>query len=1235
MKTSIKWLKRIFADVHVFRLVGVLALALLLCTAAIGFRVNPSYVLGPMAMGLLALLGTWSSRRWRAWRSARQFKNESLRDRAQAKPHLQGADNAPHAIIRYRLLEAVKTIKTSKLGEQTGPAALYELPWCMVIGSPAAGKSAAILRSGLRFPLADGAKGDAEGKGATRNCDWFFTSDAVFIDTPGRYCTQEEFRDEWMLLLGLLKKHRPKAPINAILVAASIGELDATKPDATIELAKKLRRRIQELTETLEVVAPVYVVFTKADLIAGFAEFFEDQDPKDRQEVWGASLPYGLSQLGNDVEMFDRYFDELRYGLKHASLARMSSRQGQQISSATLAFPLEFAAAKTTLRSFIATLFENNPYQHSPVFRGFYFTSAMPSAKPNGRVEELLAERFSLLPCEAHVTATVANKNGFFLKNLFSSVLSADRLLVRRHGSRLKLRNRTAGISAGVLLVVSVVTCWSWNFLDSRKLINSIDADLARAVQIQKGRNDLASRLQALEIIQNRIEDLKVSRQNRLVSFGIGSKQEYEIERRLRREYFGGVRKLMLEPVAKALEVYLESSISRSAELESTIKAEEVYQALQTYVMLAQRDRFDAAHLTEQVRYFWANWAEANRGEMSRDELLRGTERVIAYAMANLRDPDFPVITNKLGLVDQSRDTLRRILAGRPAILRVYNTVKERASKRYEPMTIARIVDGKAGMLISGSYVISGGFTREAWEGYIREAFQNASNHELQSSDWVLNTSTRDDLSLQASPEQIQKQLRDIYESEYTREWRNFIESISIAEFHTLDEAINNLTTFTNDTASPIRKLFETIDRQTRWNGNSDIVRDGVGGNPGIWDRLTLNLPRRALVELPSTPPDAVAATEGPVRDFAAVGRIVQERDGNVSLLAGYFGNLSRLRTRFDQIKSEGDIGPAASKLMAATLEGKDSEISDALKFVDEQMLTGADELSRSILKPLLLRPLVQSFKVIVGPTETELNRVWSAQVLLPFQQSLSGKYPFDLSSKIDASPAEIGRIFGPHGAIAKLFEEFPGPLFTRRGDALSPRLWADLGLRLRSELIDGFPYWVSSMDGYTERGNFASNRKTPSVVEPMSFQLLAIDSPDFTQYEIEIDGQRLVHRNGTSHWEDFVWPRAAETVGARLLGVTTDGRVVELFSAQGDHGFERLIDAATVKKLSNEVRELSWGTGGRTVTVQYRAINSAVKSNGGSRMGAFSLRGLRLPSLVVGLEQKGRTTHAATGTSK
>lgn len=90
---------------------------------------------------------------------------------------------------------------------------LYQLPWYVIIGAPGAGKTTALVNSGLHFPLADRFGNQLRGVGGTRNCDWWFTNDAVLLDTAGRYTTQESQREEdageWQSFVALLKNTAP------------------------------------------------------------------------------------------------------------------------------------------------------------------------------------------------------------------------------------------------------------------------------------------------------------------------------------------------------------------------------------------------------------------------------------------------------------------------------------------------------------------------------------------------------------------------------------------------------------------------------------------------------------------------------------------------------------------------------------------------------------------------------------------------------------------------------------------------------------------------------------------------------------------------------------------------------------------------------------------------------------------------------------------------------------------
>ena len=179
---------------------------------------------------------------------------------------------------------------------------LYNLPWYVFIGAPGAGKTTALINSGLRFPLADRLGREAvRGVGGTRNCDWWFTDEAVFLDTAGRYTTQQSDRDvdaaAWKSFLELLKKSRPRRPINGVLVTVSVADLLQQSAAEREAHAQALRTRVQELYQTLGLRIPVYVLVTKTDLLAGFSEFFSTLGKEERAQAWGFSLPYGKEGL--------------------------------------------------------------------------------------------------------------------------------------------------------------------------------------------------------------------------------------------------------------------------------------------------------------------------------------------------------------------------------------------------------------------------------------------------------------------------------------------------------------------------------------------------------------------------------------------------------------------------------------------------------------------------------------------------------------------------------------------------------------------------------------------------------------------------------------------------------------------------------------------------------------------------------------------------------------------------
>src|SRR5262245_4574753 len=242
---------------------------------------------------LAVLIGIFLYRRIRAARAARALEKaiaqQAQEQVAQAKPE----ERAEVIALQRQMLEGIKALKASRLGQGD---ALYALPWYAIVGPPGAGKTTALRHSGLSFPYLDPNGQGVRGVGGTRNCDWWFTNDAILLDTAGRYTTEQEDHDEWMAFLDMLRNHRKHKPLNGEIVAVAVSELIDASEEEIEQVAERVRTRIDEMQVHLKMVMPVYVLFTKCDLVAGFVEYFGDLKRSERGQAWGATLPLSLDK---------------------------------------------------------------------------------------------------------------------------------------------------------------------------------------------------------------------------------------------------------------------------------------------------------------------------------------------------------------------------------------------------------------------------------------------------------------------------------------------------------------------------------------------------------------------------------------------------------------------------------------------------------------------------------------------------------------------------------------------------------------------------------------------------------------------------------------------------------------------------------------------------------------------------------------------------------------------------
>ena len=267
--------------------------------------------------------------------------------------------------------------------------------------------------------------------GGTRNCDWWFTDDAVLIDTAGRYTTQDSHQSEdktaWHNFLNLLKKSRPRRPLNGVFLTISVADLLNQSADARSALSASIRARLMELDTTLATRLPVYILVTKSDLIHGFNEYFGNLGKEQRAQVWGFTLPVTEQASLQLDEDFKREFGLLSKRLDAGLIERMQQEVDIARRAAIFGFPVQFAAIGPLVSDLIRQVLSGSKFTQTPWVRGVYFTSGTQEGSPIDRMMGNLARGFGL----EHVVAppSKASARSYFLTSLLQNVVFPEQRL--------------------------------------------------------------------------------------------------------------------------------------------------------------------------------------------------------------------------------------------------------------------------------------------------------------------------------------------------------------------------------------------------------------------------------------------------------------------------------------------------------------------------------------------------------------------------------------------------------------------------------------------------------------------------------------------------------------------------------------------------------------------------------------------------------------------------------------
>ncbi|MEM5343151.1 type VI secretion system membrane subunit TssM [Paraburkholderia azotifigens] len=1155
-----------------------------------------------LVIACFAAWGIWWL--WDRMRSDDDFLKKALAFGSKKEPS-PAADRLKD--VEARMNGALVRLKAMRTGARgigrlfQGTRYLYEMPWFLALGSNASGKTTALLNAGLPFPLGTAAQRTAGAIARTRNVDWWLTNDAVLIDTAGHYTrhgssapvmsvpaeapllpdgkhevsvapaaadtrtspaastcaaagTHSVSREsidaaEWSGFLTLLRKHRPRAPINGALVSINLDVLTAKDPAIRAHEAEMLRTRLAEARAMLGIRFPVYMLITQMDRLPGFADYFSSLTEETRAQIWGFTLPVLDKAAQTDVAArCNGELTQLASRLAGSVNTRLEDEYDPGRRRRLIALPEAFAALAVPLVELLSQLFLNSRYDDTQLhatLRGVYFTSATQGGGAVVAEPLTIIQRLGTGVGKEIVThpGRADGNLSYFLADLFTRVVIPEAHLVSPN-LRWEYRIRALRILGHALATLLFV----WLALGLRTSFNH-NSDYLDT--IQRKTQQLAARVSQLyrdpkpEAVPDTLSEalylptltgLDLADPDGSYRYGLYSAPP--VVDAGHDTYLSLENNLLLPHIVHRMEEVISQSMAAR-------DAKGTYDSLRVYLMLYDKAKFNADDVKAWVLDDWAKTDSAS--------IFGGRATMIGHVQqlfSGAHVVQSPLIRND-GLIQGART----FLDSSNATQRLYERAKAVIQKEApDEFTLLRAVGPQAGTVFtraSGAPLsrgVPGLFTFDGYRNLFDKRLREFAHIAQDDDAWVMGRSylgeaekkTADLVSFATGQDDpLAGAIRRLYLTEYAQQWDAFLGDIRTVQGTSLSFNLQVLRQFAAPD-SPLARLARaavretTITQPTATEGSflqktAGKVGQKAGTTPGIRaeeriERELVDTHFAALREVVTG--DADVGDADPGSAGAPAGR-KDGLDGVSGMLNDYYTAL----TVADNAISNNSMPPA-------------SDIASKLKMAANTM--------PAPLREVLLGLSVQGSREVNHGIGQLLSRQMQAAVSDTCRLSVEGNYPFDPDSKRDVNIDDFTRVFAQGGVIDDFFTRNLTPFVDT-----SARPWRYRTLPGASEPVQGpdlepFEHAKAIRDVF-----FGDHGK--QMLWKADIRVPEID-PTIMTLSIDIDGQSTLYQHGPVAPFSVSWPGPRGGVHTEITASPRIRPETSTIAADGPWALMRLI---------------------------------------------------------------------------
>jgi type VI secretion system protein ImpL len=1050
--------------------------------------------------------------------------------------------------VRELLNEAERQLASAPLlaSERVRPK-LANLPLYVLMGPEGSGKTSNFIHGDLSPVALAGQVFRNEAVIPTPAANLWYAQRALVVEPSGKWFTEGGTR--WGGFLSALRGVRSGSAIKSLWQGPATNNLrgillflDASDfvgiPDTSrlAALARTVQDRLRAAASTFSADIPVWVVFSKADSIPFFSDYFARVHEVEDQQPLGCTLDLLPSNQRASMEVYaeaetqrlNERFDLLCSSLSQHRLPFLARESSAQVKRGIYEFPRELKQrVRGTVVQFLVEVFRPNALQPGPLLRGFYFTGIRQTPVAMGHGTKaihnsgssdatLLMQGAAL--AEHELKAALNMESGgarsermvdrwCFVSQLLHQVVRPDQSGARFYGSQraAMLRKLAFGTVIGLCALLCVGFLWSaWNNSRELSALRQAGVDLQGTSAL--GRDVSRRNLANLDAMRGRLVDLDQWEDSRPWRLGFllyqagGESGKDTVSQRAHATYERYFREYLLKPM---LDGFTAEFAGLPRQESGMYPYERIYDHVKTYVSVTSHACPATPPLTDALMQGWQTWRTTGDDQA---ELVRKQFEFYVTELGRNRMPAIPVQPQAL---KSGQDYLNSFSEER----RLYSQLIDEVSATVGAAKLSGYAPKYADVL-TGVRDIPGAFTRAGWP----EMQSRIAEAKPKQESCVLGTSAKERLQSVAGPG-LGEKLQNLYLEDYARRWKEMLAAVQVRSYESARDAESKLGILDDD-LTLLALMFMTFEHTESakpaapdatskvTNVVTDVLKDAAAKR--LEQSRTGRLAKQVAGAL--APTDTLSANPDPATAFQPVRAMFSQestrRNFNDTKNAPFTSALNGLRKAMRDLADSSNARNDVELNKTAKRAVDDG--TDAVRGIARQFNNDAAEVGDQVSR-LLNAPFDNARKhYVADPGKAGADSLNSAgRGFCTDLNPLLQMYPF-LKSGREASLEDVARIFGPSGKLNAFYEDSLKPYLVKDQGRYTKTQAEPKDFKISQEFINSFNRLMRISDAL-----FPNKTTQPS----MQYRLTVLPNPDVRSVTVSIDGQQGGQERAAFNW--------------------------------------------------------------------------------------------------------------------